>query len=94
MTTKKTTKVKEPMVTTTVETPVAEKPVKKTNTHGIKNLNQGFKKISKQAVTYRLIKERRDRKGHLKFPIVSMLKAEDIIFDEEKGINRKIRYIP
>ena len=94
MTTKKTTKVKEPMVTTTVETPVAEKPVKKTNTHGIKNLNQGFKKISKQAVTYRLIKERRDRKGHLKFPIVYMLKAEDIIFDEEKGINRKIRYIP
>ena len=94
MTTKKTTKVKEPVVTTTIETPVAEKPVKKTNTHGIKNLNQGFKKISKQDVTYRLIKERRDRKGHLKFPIVYMLKAEDIIFDEEKGINRKIRYIP
>ena len=93
-TTKKTTKVKEPMVTTTVETPVAEKPVKKTNTHGIKNLNQGFKKSPKASTTYRLIKERRDRNGNLKFPIVYMLKAEDIIFDEKKGVNRKIRYIP
>lgn len=76
------------------DTIVAEKPVKKTNTHGIKNLNKGFRKNPKEATTYRLIKERRDRKGHIKFPIVYMLKAEDIIFDEEKGINRKIRYIP
>ena len=73
---------------------MAEKPVKKTNTHGIKNLNKGFRKNPKEATTYRLIKERRDRKGHIKFPIVYMLKAEDIIFDEEKGVNRKIRYIP
>ena len=94
MTTKKTTKVKEPIVTKTIEIPVAEKPVKKTNTHGIKNLNRGFKKNPKEATTYRLIKERRDRNGHLKFPIVHMLKAEDIIFDEDKGVNRKIRYIP
>ena len=94
MTTKKTTKVKEPVVTTTIETPVAEKPVKKTNTHGIKNLNQGFKKSPKASSVYRLIKEQRDRKGHLKFPVIYMLKAEDIIFDEEKGVNRKIRYIP
>ena len=103
MTTKKTRKVIEvkeninipPYQEKSVEsTIVAEKPVKKTNTHGIKNLNQGFKKNSKEATTYRLTKERRDRKGHLKFPIVYMLRAEDIIFDEERGINRKIRYIP
>ena len=92
MTNKKqtTTKTVEPMVTKTVETPTA----KKTNTHGIGNLNRGFKKNPKASSTYRLLKERRDRKGHLKFPVVHMLKAEDIIFDSEKGINRKIRYIP
>ena len=45
MTNKKqtTTKTVEPMVTKTVETPTA----KKTNTHGIGNLNQGFKKNPK-----------------------------------------------
>ena len=94
MTTKKTTKVKEPIVTKTIEIPVAEKPVKKTNTHGVQNLNKGLKKTSRKSTTYRLIKERRDAKGNIKFPIVYMLKAEDIIFDEEKGVNRKIRYIP
>ena len=92
MTNKKTTTTKtvEPPVMKTVETPTA----KKTNTHGVGNLNQGFKKDPKSAKTYRLIKESRDRKGHLKFPVVHMLKAEDIIFDPIKGINRKIRYIP
>ena len=95
MTTKKTTKVKEPVVTTTIETPVAEKPVKKTNTHGIKNLNRGFKKSKKSVTTYRLYKEGVDRKtGRVKFPIVHMIKAEDVIFDEAKSVNRKIRYIP
>ena len=28
------------------------------------------------------------------YPIVSLLKAEDIIFDPETGENRKIRYVP
>ena len=92
MTNKKTTTTKtvEPVVTKTVETPTA----KKTNTHGVGNLNQGFKKDPRSATTYRLLKERRDRKGHLKFPVVHMLKADDIIFDPVKGVNRKIRYIP
>lgn len=96
MTNTKDTTIKSavPMVEKTIETPVAEKPIKKTNTHGIKNLNQGFKKNPKAASVYRLAKEQRDRKGHLKFPVIYMLKAEDIIFDPEKGVNRKIRYIP
>ena len=92
MTKKKTTTTKtvEPVVTKTVETPTATK----SNTHGIANLNQG-KKNSRKPTTYRLYKERKDRKtGRTKFPIVHMLKAEDIIYDPEKGINRKIRYIP
>ena len=93
MTKKKTTTTKtvEPMVTETIETPIASK----TNTNGIANLNQGFKKNPKATTTYRLFRERKDRKtGKTKFPIVHMLKAEDIIFDPEKGVNRKIRYIP
>ena len=97
MTNTKDTTIKsaEPIATKAVETPVAEKPIKKTNTHGIKNLNQGFKKNPKSTTTYRLHKERKDRKtGKTKFPIVHMIKAEDIIFDEVKGVNRKIRYIP
>ena len=28
------------------------------------------------------------------YPVVSLLKAEDVIFDPEKGENRKIRYVP
>ena len=92
MTNKKqtTTKTVEPMVTKTVETPTA----KKTNTHGIGNLNRGFKKNPKASTVYRLAKETKDRKGRVKFPVVYMLKAEDVIFDESKSINRKIRYIP
>jgi hypothetical protein len=92
MTKKKTTTTKtvEPVVTKTVETPTATK----SNTNGIANLNQG-RKNSKKPTTYRLFKERKDRKtGRIKFPIVHMLKAEDVIYDADKGINRKIRYIP
>ena len=93
MTKKKTTTTKtvEPVVTKTIETPTATK----SNTHGIANLNQGGRKITRKPTTYRLYKERTDKKtGRVKFPIVHMLKAEDVIFDPEKGINRKIRYIP
>tara|TARA_R110000824_G_scaffold133657_4_gene296463 strand:- start:11721 stop:12617 length:897 start_codon:yes stop_codon:yes gene_type:complete len=84
-----TTKTVEPVVTKTIETPIA----KKTNTHGIGNLNQGYKKNPRAATTYKLNKVRRDKKGHIKYPVVSMLKAEDVIYDPEKSVNRKIRYI-
>lgn len=92
MTNKKTTTTKtvEPTVTKTVETTTASRK----NTNGIANLNQGKRSPRKTSV-YRLYKERKDRKtGRTKFPIVHMLKAEDVIYDPEKGINRKIRYIP
>ena len=86
-----TTKSVETAVMNTVETPTAPK----SNTNGIANLNQGRKKNTRKPTTYRLYRERKDKKtGKVKFPIVHMLKAEDIIFDPEKGINRKIRYIP
>jgi len=82
------TKTVEPAVKKTVETPTA----KKSNTHGINNLNKG--KDLNKPVTYRLVKESRDSKGRVKFSLVYMLKAEDIIYDPETGVNRKIRYIP
>ena len=43
---------------------------------------------------YSLVPRARKRNGMPQYPIVSMLKAEDIIFDPETGENRKIRYIP
>lgn len=86
------TKPVDTAVKETVETVTATK--QKSNTNGLANLNRGFKKDPKAATTYRLSKERKDRKGHIKFPVVYMLKAEDIIYDPERGVNRKIRYIP
>lgn len=43
---------------------------------------------------YQLSVKSRKRNGMPQYPIVSLLKAEDIIFDPETGENRKIRYIP
>ena len=44
---------------------------------------------------YKLVRSRKDRKtGKVMYPVIYMIKAEDIIFDPIKGINRKIRYIP
>tara|TARA_R100001509_G_scaffold125840_1_gene79317 strand:- start:562 stop:1470 length:909 start_codon:yes stop_codon:yes gene_type:complete len=88
-----TTKTAEPMSIKTVVNPVADKP-KKTNTHGIQNLNISRKKESKPAM-YQLMKNGgKDSRGKIIYPVVYMVKAEDIIYDPEKDINRKIRYIP
>jgi hypothetical protein len=63
----------------------------------IKNpfVNPSFGKKSEKPVIFQLIGGKRipgtNKKQH---PIVSMMKAEDIIFDPIKGVNRKIRYIP
>tara|TARA_R100000152_G_C6778021_1_gene208337 strand:- start:1669 stop:2607 length:939 start_codon:yes stop_codon:yes gene_type:complete len=44
---------------------------------------------------YKLTRNKKDRKtGKVMYPVIYMIKAEDIIFDPIKGINRKIRYIP
>ena len=39
-------------------------------------------------------KSRNPRTKMPQYPVVSLLKAEDIIFDPTKGENRKIRYVP
>ena len=93
MTKKKTTTTKtvEPVVTKTVETPTATK----SNTHGVKNLNRGFKKKSTKPSIYQLIQNGgKNKRGKTIYPVVYMIKAEDIVYDPDKDINRKIRYIP
>ena len=88
-----TTKTVEPMVEQTVETPIAPKP--KSNTHGIKNLNFTNKKKHDKPSIYQLIHNGgKDKRGKTIYPVVYMIKAEDIIYDPENNINRKIRYIP
>jgi hypothetical protein len=45
--------------------------------------------------TYALkVKAKNPRTGMPQYPVVSLLKAEDIIFDPTTGENRKIRYVP
>ena len=95
MTKKKQTSTKtvEPVVTKTIETPTAPKP--KSNTHGIKNLNFTNKSKNKKPSIYQLIHNGgKDKRGRTIYPVVYMIKAEDIIYDSKKDINRKIRYIP
>ena len=55
-----------------------------------------FRKISERPRYYRLLVGRKKVKGTNKYtyPVVHMLKAEDVIYDPIKGVNRKIRYIP
>ena len=86
-----TTKTVEPVVTKTVETPTATK----SNTHGVKNLNRGFKKKNTKPSIYQLVHNGgKDKRGATIYPVVYMIKAEDIVYDPDKDINRKIRYIP
>jgi hypothetical protein len=72
--------------------PSMPKP-KRSNTHGIANLKSN-KKESKRDSVYQLMKSSKDNKGRMVYPVIYMIKAEDIIYDPEKDINRKIRYIP
>ncbi len=46
------------------------------------------------ASVYNLVSKTKNRQGRPQYPVVSLLKAEDIIFDPTTGENRKIRYIP
>ena len=43
---------------------------------------------------YHLISKSKQKNGLPQYPIVALLKAEDIIFDPIKGENRKIKYVP
>lgn len=54
-----------------------------------------FGKKSNKPVIYQLIKGRkRLPNGRWRYPVVYMIKAEDVIYDPIKDANRKIRYIP
>tara|TARA_R100000544_G_scaffold26821_1_gene13810 strand:+ start:69 stop:947 length:879 start_codon:yes stop_codon:yes gene_type:complete len=53
------------------------------------------KKQEYKPSVYHLVSKSRNPKTRMpQYPIVSLLKAEDIIFDPETGENRKIRYVP
>lgn len=85
-----TTKTKTfPKKKTEVETGVLQSEPKQKNP-----FTKGFGKKSSKPTIFQLIQGRKIRNGRVTFPIVYMIKAEDIIFDPIKGVNRKIRYIP
>ena len=52
------------------------------------------KKQEYTATVYNLVSKSKQRNGRPQYPVVSLLKAEDIIFDPITGQNRKIRYVP
>ena len=87
MTPTKTRKAVTPPTSTKVEAkaPVVEKKF----TAQFTNRKQEYK-----ASVYRLVSKSKKRNGMPQYPVVSLLKAEDIIFDPVSGENKKIRYVP
>jgi hypothetical protein len=87
MTPTKTRKAVTPPTSTKVEAkvPVVEKKF----TPQFTNKKQEYKPS-----VYVLKPKTKKKNGMPQYPIVSLLKAEDIIFDPETGENRKIRYVP
>ena len=88
MTPTKTRKAVTPPTNTKVEAkaPVVEKKF----TPRFTNRKQEYK-----PTVYHLVSKAKNPKTKMpQYPIVSLLKAEDIIFDPETGENRKIRYVP
>jgi len=58
-------------------------------------VNQSFGKKSEKPSLYRLTGGKRIKGTNRKqFPVVYMMRAEDVIYDPIKRVNRKIRYIP
>ena len=85
-----TTKTKRRVVTPPTTTKVDVKPfVEKKFIPTFTNKKQDYK-----PTVYQLIAKAKRSNGMPQYPIVSLLKAEDIIFDPIKGENRKIRYVP
>lgn len=56
--------------------------------------NFSNKQKNYKPTVYQLVTSSKKKNGMPQYPIVSLLKAEDIIFDPETGQNRKIRYVP
>jgi hypothetical protein len=85
-----TTKTKRRVVTPPTNTKVEIKPsVEKKFIPNFTNKKQDFK-----PTIFQLVAKAKKKNGMPQYPIVSLLKAEDIIFDPVKGENRKIRYVP
>jgi hypothetical protein len=82
------------VVTPVVDTPVVEStPIKEAPVVS-KPLPSFGNQVSRKPSIYKLISRDKDsRTGADKYPIVYMLKAEDVIFDPESGTQRAIRYI-
>jgi hypothetical protein len=87
MTPTKTRKAVTPPTSTKVEAkaPVVEKKF----VPNFSNKQNNFK-----PTVYQLVVRSKKKNGMPQYPIVSLIKAEDIIFDPETGENRKIRYVP
>ena len=87
MTPTKNRKAVTPPTSTKVEAkaPVVEKKFTPRFTSGTKEV---------QPSIYELIKSSKRPDGSTQYPVVYMVKSEDIIFDPERGDNRKIRYVP
>ena len=87
MTPTKTRKAVTPPTSTKGEAkaPVVEKKFTPRFTNGPKEVKPSV---------YELVKGQKKPNGMMQYPVVYMIKSEDIIFDPEKGDNRKIRYGP
>ena len=58
-------------------------------------VNPSFGQKSEKPVLYKLLRGKKIKgTSKLQYPIVYMIRAEDIIYDPIKQVNRKIRYIP
>ena len=87
MTPTKTRKVVTPPTNTKVEAKASV--VEKKFVPNFSNRQNNFK-----PTVYQLVVKSKKKNGMPQYPIVSLIKAEDIIFDPETGENRKIRYVP
>ena len=82
---------------TIVATPVEEDfkipPMPKSNNN--LNRNPFGRDSNEKPSIYQLLKGRKKgRDGKFSYPVVYMIRAEDVIYDPIKQVNRKIRYIP
>tara|TARA_R100000773_G_C4196715_1_gene100609 strand:- start:55 stop:951 length:897 start_codon:yes stop_codon:yes gene_type:complete len=81
-----------------VVTPVASAPVEETTqtveAPKVSNPLPSFgNKVSRKPSVYKLIRSYKDKNGNDRYPIVYMLKSEDVVFDAQTGTQRAIRYV-
>jgi hypothetical protein len=81
-----------------VVTPVASAPVEETTqtveAPKVSNPLPSFgKNVSRKPSIYKLVKSYKDKSGVDRYPIVYMLKSEDVVFDAQTGTQRAIRYV-